>query len=145
MPPMQDLQVTIEISDKEEGSMSGKFVINKIEEAFRFDLKAANGEIILSSQPYVTLASCKKGIESIRTNAPEAPVEDQTVEGFATEKNPKFEVYEYRNGDYRFRLNAKNGELIGTGDRYKSKAGCLNGIESIRKNSVDALLVEEFD
>lgn len=125
--------------------MSGKFVINKIDDAFRFDLKAANGEIILSSQPYVTLASCKKGIESIRTNAADAPVEDQTVEGFATEKNPKFEVYEYRNGDYRFRLKAKNGELIGTGDRYKSKAGCMNGIESIKKNSVDAILVEEFE
>jgi len=125
--------------------MAGKFVIGKQDESFRFDLKAANGEIILSSQPYVTLASCKKGIESIRTNAHDAPVEDQTVEGFATEKNPKFEVYEYRNGDFRFRLKAKNGELIGTGDRYKSKAGCLHGIESIKKNSVEAAVVEEFE
>lgn len=125
--------------------MSGKFVISNIDERFRFDLKAANGEIILSSQPYSTIASCKKGIESIRTNAPIAPVEDQTIEGFTTEKNPKFEVYEYRNGDYRFRLNAKNGELIGTGDRYKSKAGCQNGIDSIKKNSVEAIIVEEKD
>ena len=125
--------------------MAGKFVIGKIDERFRFDLKAANGEIILSSQPYTSIAACKKGIESIRTNAPIAPVEDQTVEGFTTEKNPKFEVYEYRNGDYRFRLNAKNGELIGTGDRYKSKAGCQNGIDSIKKNSVEAIIVEEND
>ncbi len=125
--------------------MAGKFVIGKIDEKFRFDLKAANGEIILSSQPYVSLASCKKGIESIRTNASIAPIEDQTIDGFTTEKNPKFEIYEYRNGDYRFRLNAKNGELIGTGDRYKSKAACQKGIESIKKNSVEAIIVEEIN
>ena len=123
--------------------MASKFLIVKEEGKFRFHLKAVNGELILSSQPYTTLESCKKGIESIRTNAPIAPIEDQTVEGFETEKNPKFEVYDYKNGDYRFRLKARNGELIGTGDRYKSKAGCQNGIESIKKNSVEAIIVEE--
>jgi uncharacterized protein YegP (UPF0339 family) len=128
---------------EEEFSMAGKFLVNKIDEGFRFDLKAANGEIILSSQPYKSLESCKKGIASIKTNASIAPIEDQTIEGFTTEKNPKFEVYQYRNGDYRFRLMAKNGELIGSGDRYKSKAGCQNGIDSIKKNSVEAIIVEE--
>ena len=125
--------------------MTGKFVIEKVEEKFRFDLKAANGENILSSQPYASLASFKNGIESIRANAAIAPVEDQSIDGFTTEMNPKFEVYEYRNGDYRFRLKAKNGELIGTGQRYKSKAACHNGIESIKKNSVEAIIVEETD
>ncbi len=123
--------------------MASKFVIIKTDDHFRFHLKAVNGELILSSQPYTSLAACKKGIESIRINAPIAPIEDQTVEGFTTERNPKFEVYEYKNGDFRFRLKAKNGELIGTGDRYKSKAGCQNGIESIKKNSVEAIIVEE--
>lgn len=123
--------------------MAGKFLVSKIDEGFRFDLKAVNSEIILSSQPYSSHASCIKGIESIRINAPIAPVEDQTIEGFITEKNPKFEVYRYRNGDYRFRLIAKNGELIGSGERYKSKAGCQNGIASIKKNSVEATIVEE--
>jgi len=123
--------------------MASKFVIVRADDQLRFHLKAANGEIILSSQPYSSLASCKKGIESIRVNAPVAPVEDQTIEGFAVEKHPKFEVYEYRNGDYRFRLKARNGELIGTGDRYKSKAGCQNGIDSIKKNAAEAIIVEE--
>lgn len=123
--------------------MASKFVINIVDEHFRFDLKAVNGEIILSSQPYTSLAACKKGIESIRANVPIAPVEDQTVEGFTVEKNPKFEVYEYKNGDYRFRLKAKNGELIGTGQRYQSKASCQNGIDSIKKNSPEAIIVEE--
>jgi uncharacterized protein len=128
---------------KEEFSMAGKFVIREIKEGFLFDLKAANGEVILSSQVYSSLATCKNGIESVRQNAPEAAVEDQTVEGFTEEKNPKFEIYVYKNGDYRFRLNAKNGQVIGSGERYKSKAGCQNGIESVKKNSVDAVIVEE--
>jgi uncharacterized protein len=123
--------------------MAGKFVIREIKEGFLFDLKAANGEVIFSSQVYSSLATCKNGIESVRQNAPEAAVEDQTVEGFTEEKNPKFEIYLYKNGDYRFRLNAKNGQVIGSGERYKSKTGCQNGIESIKKNSVDAVIVEE--
>jgi len=123
--------------------MAGKFVIREIKEGFLFDLKAANGEVILSSQVYSSLATCKNGIESVRQNAPEAAVEDQTVEGFTEEKNPKFEIYVYKNGDYRFRLNAKNGQVIGSGERYKSKTGCQNGIESIKKNSVYAVIVEE--
>jgi uncharacterized protein YegP (UPF0339 family) len=123
--------------------MAGKFVIREIREGFLFDLKAANGEVVLSSQVYSSLATCKNGIESVRQNAPDAAVEDQTIEGFTEEKNPKFEIYVYKNGDYRFRLNAKNGQVIGRGERYKSKTGCQNGIESIRKNSVDAVIVEE--
>ena len=123
--------------------MAGKFVIREIKEGFLFDLKAANGEVILSSQVYSSLASCKNGIESVRQNAPDAAVEDQTIEGFTQERNPKFEIYLYKNGDYRFRLNAKNGQVIGSGERYKSKTGCQNGIESIKKNSVDAVIVEE--
>jgi len=123
--------------------MASKFEIREIKEGFLFDLKAANGEVILSSQVYSSLATSKNGIESVRQNAPEAAVEDQTVEGFTEEKNPKFEIYVYKNGDYRFRLNAKNGQVIGSGERYKSKTGCQNGIESIKKNSVDAVIVEE--
>lgn len=123
--------------------MSGKFVINIEDKHFRFHLKAANGEIILSSQPYSSHAACEKGIESIKLNAPIAPIEDQTVEGFTKESNPKFEMYQYKNGDFRFRLKAKNGELIGTGQRYKSKSGCQNGIDSIKKNSEDSTIVEE--
>ena len=123
--------------------MAGKFVIREIKEGFLFDLKAANGEVILSSQVYSSLATCKNGIESVRQNAPDAAVEDQTIEGFTQERNPKFEIYLYKNGDYRFRLNAKNGQVIGSGERYKSKTGCQNGIESIKKNSVDAVIVEE--
>jgi len=55
----------------------------------------------------------------------------------------KFEVYQDKRGDFRFRLKAGNGQVIATGEGYKSKKACLNGIESIRKNAPGAALVDE--
>ena len=121
----------------------GKFVIKPAKSGgFVFNLKAGNGEVIAQSQVYETLDSCKNGVNSVITNAPVAALEDQTVEGFATEKNPKFEMYEDKAGEFRFRLKAKNGQVIATGEGYKAKASCKNGIESIRKNVVDAKIEE---
>lgn len=120
----------------------GKFVVKETKTGIKFDLKAGNGEVIATSEVYAAKASCMNGIESVKKNAPIAPVEDQTVEGFATEKNPKFEVYTDKAGEFRFRLKAGNGQIIATGEGYKSKAGCLNGIESIKKNAPEADIVE---
>ncbi|MBQ9459224.1 MAG: YegP family protein [Oscillospiraceae bacterium] len=116
----------------------GKFVIKDAKNGVKFDLKAGNGEIILSSEIYTSLSACKNGIASVQKNAVAAALEDQTVEGFEKQKNPKFEVYTDKAGEFRFRLKAANGEIIGVGEGYKKKASCLNGIESIRKNAVDA-------
>ena len=49
----------------------------------------------------------------------------------------KFEIYNDKRGEFRFRLKASNGQTILTGEGYKAKAGCTNGIESVRKNSQD--------
>ena len=116
----------------------GKFVIGKTKTGVKFNLKATNGEIIATSEVYKADASCRKGIESVRKNAPIAALEDQTVEGFKVEKNPKFEVYEDKAGEFRFRLKATNGQIIAVGEGYKKKASCLNGIDSIRRNAPDA-------
>lgn len=78
------------------------------------------------------------GIESIRRNAIEAKLEDQTVEGYEAVTNPKFEVYTDKAGEFRFRLKAKNGEIIAVGEGYKTKVSCLNGIDSIRRNAPEA-------
>ena len=121
----------------------GKFVIRKTNTGVKFDLKASNGEVIATSEVYSSDDACKKGIASVQKNAPVAAIEDQTVEGYATEKNPKFEVYEDKAGEFRFRLTATNGQVIATGEGYKAKAGCLNGIESVKKNAPDADIVEE--
>ena len=121
----------------------GKFVISEAKNGVKFNLKAGNGEIIATSEVYSSKAACENGIESVKKNAPVAPVEDQTVENYAQEKNPKFEVYKDKAGEFRFRLKAGNGQIIAVGQGYKAKARCLNGIESIRKNAPDAGTVEE--
>ena len=121
----------------------GKFVISEAKTGFMFNLKAGNGEIIATSQIYKSLDSCKNGIESVKKNVPDLHIEDQTVEGFATLTNPKFEVYQDKAGEFRFRLKARNGEIIATGEGYKAKSGCMNGIDSIKRNAPDAEIVEE--
>ena len=115
----------------------GKFVIKDAKNGVKFDLNAGNGEVILTSEVYGSLASCKNGIASVQKNAPIAALEDQTEENFEKQKHPKFEVYTDKAGEFRFRLKATNGEIIGTGEGYKKKASCLNGIESIRKNAAE--------
>lgn len=120
----------------------GKFVVKETKAGVKFDLKAGNGEVIATSEVYTTKAACVKGIESVKKNSAVANVEDQTVEGYATEKNPKFEVYIDKAGEFRFRLKATNGQIIATGEGYKSKSGCMNGIESVKKNAADADVVD---
>lgn len=121
----------------------GKFVIKQAKTGPMFNLKAGNGQVIATSEIYNSMAACKNGIESVRKNAPIAPIEDQTVEGFATLTNPKFEVYVDKRGEYRFRLKARNGEIIAVGESYKALDSCLGGIESIKSNAPDAEVVEE--
>lgn len=116
----------------------GKFVIKDAKNGVKFDLKAGNGEVILSSETYKALTSCKKGIASVQKNAPIAALEDQTAKDYEKQKNPKFEVYVDKAGEYRFRLKARNGEIIGSGEGYKDKKSCLGGVESIRKNAPTA-------
>ena len=122
----------------------GKFVIRKTNTGVKFDLKAGNGEVIATSEVYNSDSACKNGIASVQKNAPVAAVENQTVDGFATEKHPKFEVYTDKAGEFRFRLKATNGQVIATSEGYKALASCLNGVESVKKNAVDAaIMVEE--
>ena len=120
----------------------GKFVVKETKTGIKFDLKAGNGEVIATSEVYTTESACKNGIASVTKNAPVAAIEDQTVEGYATEKNPKFEVYLDKAGEYRFRLTATNGQIIAVSEGYKAKASCMNGIESVKKNVVDAPTVK---
>ena len=121
----------------------GKFVIKEKNDKFSFRLKATNGEIIAVSQSYKSIITCKAGIDSVMRCAPVAAVENQTEEGYAIEKHPKFEVYTDKAGESRFRLKAKNGQIIAASEGYASLKSCLNGIESVRKNSVDAKIVME--
>ncbi len=129
-------QEALKINQKE-GSDMGKFKIKETKTGFKFDLLAGNGQVIADSEVYSSLDACKKGVESVRKNCG-AHVEDQTVEGFETLTHPKFEVYQDKAGEFRFRLKAKNGEVIATSEGYKGKDSCLNGIESVGKNAPEA-------
>ena len=121
----------------------GKFVIKKNSLGYTFNLVAANGEVIATCGEVLnTLQACKKSIESVVANAPIAATEDQTVDGYQEEKCPKFEIYLDKQGEFRFRLKARNGEPILASEGYTAKSACKNGIESVRKNSEGATVVE---
>ena len=121
----------------------GKFVMKKTNTGVKFDLKAGNGQVIATSEVYNSDAACKNGIESVKKNAPVAAVENQTKEGFAVEKNPKFEIYNDKTGEFLFRLKATNGQVIAVSEGYKTLANCENGIESVKKNAPEAEVTEE--
>ena len=120
--------------------MAGKFVVITAKNGeFTFNLKASNGEIILTaSETYTTMSACENGIESVKKNA-SANIEDQTRG--ESQKHPKYELYKDKAGEFRFRLKAANGEIIGKSESYKAKASAKKGIASIAKNAPDAPVV----
>ncbi len=121
----------------------GKCVVKTVKTGFMFNLKADNGEIIATSETYTTERACNAGIASVQKNAPIAALEDQTVEGFEKQKHPKFEIYTDKKGEFRYRLKATNGQIIAVSEGYTTMRNCKNGVESVKKNSVDAPIVEE--
>ena len=94
---------------------------------FQFNLKASNGEIILTSEGYTTKAACLNGVESVKKNAPE---------------EKRYEVKEAANGKLHFNLKAGNGQVIGSSQLYASESGLKNGIASVMKNAPEAEVVE---
>lgn len=120
-----------------------KFVVKTVASGVKFDLKATNGQIIASSESYSAMAGCLKGVESVRKNAAAAQVEDQTREGWEVRRHPKFEMYQDKAGQFRFRLKAANGKVIAVSEGYVSKAACENGIDSVRNNAPEAEVVTE--
>lgn len=105
--------------------MAGTYELKKTANGkFMFNLKAGNGEVILTSESYNEKAGALHGIESVRKNSPDDA------------------RYERKDGDgsYSFSLKAGNGEKIGRSESYTSKAGRENGIESVKKNGPEATL-----
>lgn len=106
----------------------GKFEISSNKNGeYKFNLKASNGQVILSSEGYTTKAACNKGIESVKKNATE---------------DANYERKESKNSKWYFNLKAANAQIIGTSEMYESKAGCENGIESVKKNAPDAQVTD---
>ena len=94
---------------------------------FQFNLKASNGEIILTSEGYTTKAACLNGVESVKKNS-------------ASEE--RFEKLVAKNGKPYFNLKATNGQVIGQSQMYASERNRDNGIASVMKNAPIAEIVE---
>ncbi len=125
--------------------MAAKFkIIPSKNGEFHFTLQADNNKIIATGgENYKTKNSCHGGIESVKKCAHKAEIEDTTADNHEKQKCPKFEIYEDKGGEFRFRLLASNGEPIAASEGYKSKASCINGIESVKENAADAPIEEE--
>ncbi|WBX78023.1 YegP family protein [Tenacibaculum ovolyticum] len=105
-----------------------KFEIKKRkDEDFMFNLKAGNGEVILTSQGYESKQGCETGIASVKVNAP-----------FDNRYDKKQAV----NSDYYFNLKASNGQVIGTSEMYVSTDGRDKGIASVKTNAPDAEIID---
>ncbi|WP_291148512.1 YegP family protein [Flavobacterium sp. UBA7680] len=102
----------------------GKFVITKRTNGeFQFNLKAGNGQTILTSEGYSTKAAALNGIESVKTNS---------------QDDNRYDRKESSNGKPYFNLKASNGQNIGASEMYESVSARENGIESVKKNAPDA-------
>lgn len=106
-----------------------KFVITKRTNGeFQFNLKAGNGQVILTSEGYASKANCENGIESVRKNS---------------QDDSKFERKTASNGKFFFNLKATNGQVIGSSQMYEAEAGRDNGIASVKTNAPNATVIEE--
>jgi uncharacterized protein len=104
----------------------GKFVITKRANGeFQFNLKANNGQIILTSEGYSTKANCENGISSTKQNA---------------QIDARFERKMSSNNKYHFSLKASNGQIIGSSEMYESEAARENGITSVKNNAPEAII-----
>ncbi len=103
----------------------GKFVIKRRTNGeFQFDLKAGNGQVILTSEGYTAKAGCENGIESVKKNSQDIS---------------KFDKKTSSNGKHFFNLKATNGQIIGSSEMYESTASRDNGIESVKNNAPSAV------
>ncbi|HAO06420.1 YegP family protein [Chryseobacterium gambrini] len=109
----------------------GKFIISTRKNGeFQFNLKAANGQVILSSEGYSSKAGCQNGIESVRKNS---------------QDDSKFERLTSKDDRFYFNLKATNGQIIGSSQMYESDNGMEKGIESVKNNAPNASVEEELD
>ncbi len=109
--------------------MAGKFELKQSKNGkFHFNLLAANGQVILSSEMYEAKASALNGIESVRKNgAAEA----------------RYERLDAKDGSPYFTLKAANGQVIGQSQMYSSASARDGGIQSCIANAPGAGLDDQ--
>ena len=104
--------------------MAGKFELSKSKNGkFLFNLKAGNGQVILTSQMYDAKSDAAQGIESCKANA---ALDERFARAVSTSGQPYFS------------LKAGNGEVIGRSEMYTTEAARDNGIDSVKSNAPQA-------
>jgi uncharacterized protein YegP (UPF0339 family) len=95
-----------------------KFEVYQSEKSkkFYFRLKAANGQVVLTSQGYASKASAMNGVESVQKHAKD---------------DANFERKESTSGQPYFNLKASNGQVIGNSEMYSSKSAMENGVKAV--------------
>jgi uncharacterized protein YegP (UPF0339 family) len=99
------------------------FELKKSGDKYHFVLKAANGQVILSSQMYASKASASNGIDSVKNNC---------------DNDNCFERKTAKNGKFHFNIKSTNGQIIGSSQMYASESGMNNGIKSVKTNAPKA-------
>ena len=119
MPPEQD----------EDKRYAGKWVIRKNDEtdAYHFELLASNGEKLLSSIDYTSVAGARGGIKTHKANI----------------AKDNFTIATSKSKQYFFKLLSGTKQILCTGETYKTKSRCESAIESVKRFAETAVIVVE--
>lgn len=102
-------------------------ILKRKDETFMFNLRASNGEIIMTSQGYAAKSGCQNGIESVKVNSVDKKM---------------FIKETASDGSFYFNLTAANNQNIGTSQMYTSTQGRDNGIDSVIENAAKAEVID---
>ena len=108
--------------------MAARFVLEKTKDGqFLFNLKAANGRVVLTSERYRRKAGAESGIAAVRKNAA---------------RDDRYEMRSSRDGKPYFVLKAANQEVIGRSETYSSRSAMQNGMASVRRSGKRATVLD---
>jgi uncharacterized protein YegP (UPF0339 family) len=88
------------------------------------------------------VAKLRKAAETTRKKAAEM-AHSASQSKMAVRRVGKYELAKNPDGKFQFTLHATNGQVIATSETYETRAAALNGINSVRKNAVQARVVDE--
>lgn len=128
-PKVEEKPVEEKAAKKSSRKYNGKLIVYKDGNNYRYVLKASNGELLCTSETYVSKQSVSSAIETLKNNV----------------ENGVFSVYEDKHGRFQYLLNAKNNRIIIVGEIYSSRNSCLSAIESVKKfaATADIIYLEE--
>ena len=115
----------VEESKKGSRKYNGKLIVYKDGNNYRYVLKASNGELLCTSETYVSKQSVSSAIETLKNNV----------------ENGVFSVYEDKHGRFQYLLSAKNNRIIIVGEIYSTRKNCLSAIESVKKFAATADII----